>query len=192
MKTTVTKRAWAVTWEWGNKPNAEVTEPGIEPRDQVFNVEYDKPIKNGPNAVGFDYYFGIAASLDMVPYTFIENDRVTLKPTEDRDFAMMLGKETRTRKGPAAPGFEAENVLTELTRKAVGYIGERAKADKPFFLYLPFASPHTPTIPTLDWRGKSKLNAYADFVMATDAAVGQVRRSQKARAGRQHSRHLYE
>ena len=30
-----------------------------------------------PNAQGFDYYFGIAASLDMVPYTFIENDRVT-------------------------------------------------------------------------------------------------------------------
>ena len=42
-----------------------------------------KPIANGPNAVGFDYYFGIAASLDMVPYTFIENDRVTAVPTED-------------------------------------------------------------------------------------------------------------
>ena len=30
-----------------------------------------------PTAVGFDYFFGISASLDMVPYTFIENDRVT-------------------------------------------------------------------------------------------------------------------
>jgi arylsulfatase A len=165
---------WHLGMDWQLKPDGKVTSLGIESREQVFNVEYDKPIKNGPNAVGFDYYFGIAASLDMVPYTFIENDRVRVNPTEDRDFPMMLGKAARTRKGPAAPGFEAENVLPELTKKAVGYIGERAKAGKPFFLYLPFASPHTPTIPTKPWLEKSKLNPYADFVMATDAAVGEV------------------
>jgi arylsulfatase A-like enzyme len=65
-------------------------------------------------------------------------------------------------------------VLPELTKKAVAYLGERAKSSQPFFLYLPFASPHTPSIPTKDWREKSQLNPYGDFVMATDAAVGQV------------------
>ena len=171
---------WHLGMDWQLKPGRSVTELGIEPRGQVFNVEYDRPIKNGPNAVGFDYYFGIAASLDMVPYTFIENDHVTANPTEDRDFAMMLGKPNRTRKGPAAPGFEAENVLPELTKRAVGYIGQRAKSGRPFFLYLPFASPHTPTIPTKDWRGRSRLNPYGDFVMATDAAVGAVLEALKA------------
>jgi arylsulfatase A-like enzyme len=89
---------------------------------------------------------------------------------------MVLGKETgpRCRKGPAAPGFDAGGVLPALTKTAVGYIEERAKAKTPFFLYLPFASPHTPVLPTTDWRGKSGLNPYADFVMATDAAVGEV------------------
>jgi arylsulfatase A-like enzyme len=167
---------WHLGMDWQLKPDGKVTELGIEPREQVFNVEYDKPIRNGPNSVGFDYYFGISASLDMVPYTFIENDRVTANPTEDRDFPMMLGgvKATRTRKGPAAPGFDATDVLPTLTKKAVTYIGERAKTGKPFFVYLPLASPHTPIMPTKEWQGKSKLNPYADFVMATDAAVGEV------------------
>ena len=173
---------WHLGMDWQLKPGGKVTELGIEPRAQVFNVEYDKPIRNGPNAVGFDYYFGISASLDMVPYTFIENDKVTADPTEDRDFAMVLGKESgaRCRKGPAAPGFEAEDVLPTLTKKAVAYIGERAKAKSPFFLYLPLASPHTPVLPTKDWRNKSGLNPYADFVMATDHAVGDVLAALKA------------
>jgi len=167
---------WHLGMDWQRKPGAKLTELGIEPRGQVFNVEYDKPIRNGPNAVGFDTYFGISASLDMVPYTFITNDKVAANPTEDRDFPLMLGKEGggRCRMGPAAPGFQAENVLPELTKQAVAYIGERAKAKTPFFVYTPLASPHTPILPTKDWQGKTGLNPYGDFVAATDAAVGEV------------------
>ncbi len=167
---------WHLGMDWELKPDKKVTELSIEPRAQVFNVQYDRPIKNGPNSVGFDEYFGISASLDMVPYTFIHNDRVTVNPTEDRDFPLMLGREMggRCRKGPAAPGFDAADVLPELTKKAVTYIGERAKQPKPFFLYLPFASPHTPILPLKEWQDKSGLNPYADFVMATDAAIGEV------------------
>ncbi len=167
---------WHLGMDWRLKPDKKVTELNIEPREQVFNVEYDKPIKNGPNAVGFDYYFGISASLDMVPYTFIRNDRVVANPTEDRDLAMFAGKAARMRKGPAAPGFEAEDVLPALRDEAVAYIGARAKAreQKPFFLYLPLTTPHTPVAPSKEWAGKSKLNAYADFVMQTDAVVGDV------------------
>ncbi len=165
---------WHLGMDWQLKPDKKVSELSIEPREQVFNVEYNKPIKNGPNAVGFDYYFGISASLDMVPYTFIENDKVTANPTEDRDLAMFAGKPGRTRKGPAAPGFEAEDVLPTLRDKAVAYIGERAKGKKPFFLYLPLTTPHTPVAPGKEFAGKSKLNAYADFVMATDAVAGDI------------------
>jgi arylsulfatase A-like enzyme len=73
--------------------------------------------------------------------------------------------------------FEAEEVLPTFTRKAVDYIAQRAaeaKAGRPFFLYLPFNSPHTPIAPTAEWRGQSGLNPYADFVMQTDASVGEV------------------
>jgi arylsulfatase A len=142
---------------------------GIARNDQDgANVDYAKPIQNGPNAVGFDYFFGISGSLDMPPFVFIENDRVTEVPTTEK---------TWVRTGLAAASFEAENVLPTLTGKAVEYIAQRAAAAKrgtPFFLYLPLSSPHGPIVPTPDWVGKSGLNAYGDFVMQTDASVGRV------------------
>jgi arylsulfatase A len=113
----------------------------------------------------------------MVPFAYIENDRVTTNPTDDRDFPLMVGRPPATRKGPTAPGFAVENVLPDLTAKACGYIAERGKSGKPFFLYLPLASPHTAIAPTAEWLGKSGLNPYADFVMATDAAVGKLRQA---------------
>jgi arylsulfatase A-like enzyme len=167
---------WHLGMDWARKGDVNVL--GIESRQQVFNVDFAQPIKNGVNSVGFDYYFGISASLDMIPYTYIENERVTALPTEDRDYPMFLGRaEGRVRQGPAAPGFEVENVLPDLTKKAVEYIGNRAadaRQGKPFFLYLPLASPHTPVVPTKEWQGRSGLNAYGDFVMQTDWGIGEV------------------
>lgn len=170
---------WHLGMDWKVKPGKAVSELNIEPREQVFNVDYAQPIANGPNSVGFDEYFGISASLDMVPYTFIENDRVVAAPTEDREFLMMHGRENggRTRKGPTAPDFDAADVLPMLARKSCEFIArqaEGARADQPFFLYVPFASPHTPILPTSEWQGKSGMNPYADFVMQTDAAVGEI------------------
>lgn len=169
---------WHLGMDWVKKSGKEVANLNIESREQVFNVDYSQPIKNGPNSVGFDEYFGISASLDMVPYTYIANDRVTALPTEDRAFAMMLGREGgKTRLGPTAPDFDAINVLPDLTKKAIEIIDRRAaeaNRNNPFFLYLPFASPHTPILPTQEWLGKSGLNPYADFVMQQDAAIGQL------------------
>jgi arylsulfatase A-like enzyme len=131
-------------------------------------IDYTRPIEDGPTTLGFDEFFGISASLDMPPFVFIKNDRVTEVPTVEKTFY---------RRGPAGENFEAVDVLPELTRRAVAYIERRAPASKngePFFLYLPLASPHTPIVPTAEWQEKSGLNAYADFVMQTDATVGAV------------------
>jgi arylsulfatase A-like enzyme len=171
---------WHLGMDWELKPGKQVSRLSIEPRDQVFNVHYDRPITNGPGAVGFDYFFGISASLDMVPYAYIENDRVTELPTEDREFLMMDDRENggRTRKGPTAPGFDAADVLPMITKKSIEVIQRHGASgdqdSKPFFLYIPLASPHTPILPTGGWRGKSKINPYADFVMQTDAAIGEI------------------
>lgn len=166
---------WHLGMDWVKLPGKDVTELGIETPQQVRNVDYNQPITNGPNSVGFDYYFGISASLDMVPYCYIENDRVTQSPTESVKLPMNKGgKESWTREGPGAPGFDGVGVLPELTRRAVRYVREKAAGGKPFFLYLPLASPHTPILPSPAWQGRSGLNAYADFVMETDDAIGQV------------------
>ncbi|MDO8540046.1 MAG: arylsulfatase [Opitutaceae bacterium] len=165
---------WHLGMDWVKLPGRTVSELSIETPEQVHNVDYTQPIANGPNSVGFDRYFGIAASLDMVPYTFIADNRVAAAPTVDKTFPMHPGFPGQCRLGPAAPDFEVENVLPTLARKAVEYIGERAATKQPFFLYLPLNAPHTPIAPTAEWRGKSGLNLYADFVMETDWAVGEV------------------
>ena len=169
---------WHLGMDWALKSGTKPFGDNIEKGEDGWRVDFTKAIGNGPNSVGFDYYYGISASLDMVPYTFIENDHVVKLPTEDKAFPMMLGRAGgTTRKGPAAADFEAEDVLPTLTRKAVEYIEQRASAAKsgrPFFLYLPLNAPHTPIVPTAEWQNQSGLNPYADFVMEVDAEVGKI------------------
>lgn len=169
---------WHLGMDWVKREGREVSELNIETAEQVDSVDYARPIANGPTSVGFDTYFGISASLDMVPYCFIEDDRVTALPTERMKLVMNKGGPVSyTREGPGAPGFKGEDVLPALTKRAVDLIGEKAAAAKsgtPFFLYLPLNSPHTPILPTKEWQGRSGINLYADFVMQTDDAIGQV------------------
>jgi len=172
---------WHLGMDWAIKPGQTVAELNIEAPAQAWSVDFTKPHTNGPLSVGFDHYFGIAASLDMVPYVFIEGDKVTVQPTEDREIEMVQGKTDKyTRKGPAAPGFTGYEVLGTFIDQAISWIGSKsadAKSGKPFFLYLPLASPHTPILPNPQWRGKSGLNQYGDFVMETDAEVGRLLRA---------------
>jgi arylsulfatase A-like enzyme len=159
---------WHLGMDWPLKKGPATQE---DRKGEGWNVDYAKPIKDGPTAVGFDYFYGISASLDMPPYVFIENDLCQGLPTVEK---------TWIRKGPAHKDFEAIDVLPTLTRKAVDYIDRRAdkaKAGEPFFLYLALTAPHTPIVPTADWQGKSGLNAYGDFVMQVDWTVGQVLRA---------------
>lgn len=154
---------WHLGMDWMLK------EGGIATKEaDAWKVDYAKPIANGPTSVGFDEYFGVAASLDMPPYIFVENDRATEIPTTEK---------TWIRKGPASEKFEAIDVLPTLIERATATIHRRArdaKEGKPFFLYLPLTAPHTPILPTADWQGKSRMNRYADFVLQVDAAVGRV------------------
>lgn len=154
---------WHLGLEWARWEN-----PATRAQHPGWTHDFSKPIARGPLTCGFDEFFGISASLDMPPYAFIEGDRLTALPTAEKKWI---------RQGPAAPDFEAVDVLPALTRRAVEAIGQRAadaKNGRPFFLYLPLTSPHTPIEPTPEWQGKSGLGAYGDFTMQTDACVGEV------------------
>ena len=169
---------WHLGFEWERKPNTPPFGDNIEKGYEGWNADFSKKFKGGPLRVGFKHFFGIAASLDMVPYTFLEDDHVIEIPSIDKSFPMTAGREKgHTRKGPAAASFEAEDVLPNITLRAVDYIQSHAaatKAGKPFFVYLPLNSPHTPILPSAEWRGKSGISPYADFVMQTDATLGAV------------------
>ena len=144
---------WHLGWDW---PTA-----GGE-------VVFDQPIANGPTTRGFDYYFGTHVP-NHPPYCFIENDRTVGQPT-----AMKEVRDLNGRPGPMLPGWKFDAILPTLAERAVKYIGERAKADQPFFLYLPLTSPHEPIAPSERFRGKSGISELADFMLETDWALGEV------------------
>src|SRR5690606_2459007 len=106
-------------------------------------------IPDGPVHRGFDFFHGFHHARNMK--CVVENDQVIAHDDEI-------------------------NMLPRLAREAVKYIAARATDSNaaPFFLYVPFGSPHTPIVPTQEWQGKSGLGDYADFVMQTDAAVGEI------------------
>lgn len=135
------------------------------------NIDFTKPIANGPCEFGFDEYFGISASLDMPPYVYIENVHVTALP--DRIIPEKTGKEFY-REGPIAPDFRHDEVLPVLTGKAVDFITSQAAVGTPFFLYFPLPAPHTPILPSPEFMGKSATNEYGDFCLMVDDVVGQV------------------
>jgi arylsulfatase A-like enzyme len=141
-------------------------------------TDYAKELTPGPNALGFDYFFGIPASLDMPPYVYVENTRVVKLPTEKIAAGVMRrqGGEGFWRAGAIAPGFTHQGVLPTLTEKAVVFLDKQAKQAprKPFFLYLALTGPHTPWVPTEKFVGKSKAGPYGDFVAQVDATVGAV------------------
>ena len=145
--------------------------------------DYDGKLTPGPNDVGFDEFFGIPASLDMFPYVYVRNDRAVATPSEHvgpSDHRRQLGGGF-WRAGPIAPGFRHIDVLPMILEQTVKFIETNAPASKiegderrPFFAYVPLSAPHTPWLPTDEFKKKSGAGYYGDFVMQVDATVGHI------------------
>ena len=135
------------------------------------NVDYDRPLEVGPNDYGFDYSFILPGSLDMYPYVFARNGHFQGRVTARKGWSAF------NRVGPAAEDFEDYKVLDTFATEAEAFVernAEQALDGKPFFLYVALTSPHTPTSPSPEFEGTSKLGLYGDFVEETDATLGRV------------------
>ena len=137
--------------------------------------DYSGPLTPGPRKAGFQYYYGIPASLDMEPYFYFHNDRPVSAATEKTPGADSP-RGYFWREGGMAPGFSMEGCLPHLADKAVAFIREQ-KAERPFFLYFPMTGPHTPWAPVAEFKGKSRAGLYGDFVQQVDHTLGQILRA---------------
>ncbi len=137
------------------------------------DIDYDAPIQAGPHTAGFDHSFIIPASLDMAPYCYIEDGRVVETPTAHTEDSP---RPPMWRGGPCAPGFDHATCLLEFTTRAEAFIQQQAttRPDRPFFLYFPTPSPHTPHFSRPPFAGKSQAGTYGDYVIEHDWAVGRV------------------
>ena len=129
------------------------------------------PLTESPLDIGFDYFFGITASLDIPPYVYLENNKST---SLEIDTIAENGGKAFWRKGPIGHDFEMEQVLPNLQSKALEFISREAKSANPFFLYFPLPAPHTPILPSSDYLGKSNTNEYGDFVLMIDDMIGEI------------------
>lgn len=141
-------------------------------------IDFTAPIQNGPTTRGFDYFYGMPASLDQPPFVHIENDRAITQPVE------MIGKNELDRSGasdqyaveygPAEAGYDPSKIVPEMDNKVLELVDKYADGDQPFFIYYPTLAVHGPLAPSEEYKGKSGLNAYADFVLQVDGFVGRL------------------
>jgi len=163
---------WHLGWDWATLDGAPANgdlgpgEYNAEARYELGkNIDYAAPVKGGPVDCGFDYYYGEDVP-NFPPYTWFEQDRLQTPPTDEKP------EGTFGHPGAMAPGWDLEAVMPEITRRAVQYV-EAADAE-PFFLYFPLTAPHTPIVPTEEFKGMSAAGEYGDYVCEVDWSVGQI------------------
>ena len=153
---------WHLGWDWDRSGEG------------WNNINFEKPVKNGPDINGFVNYYGHCGSLDMPPYVWVDTGKVTALPDREEGVSRKEDPYGWYREGPIGPDFKIDEVLPHLFDKSITYVKERAKKKKPFFLYLPLPAPHTPIVPVPPFKGASKMNPYADFVMQVDHHMGDL------------------
>jgi arylsulfatase A len=152
--------------------------------------DWSQPVRDMPLDKGFDYYWGVPASMNYGVLAWFEGRHAKVPPTQFTrkkpngiaisDYRIMPPYEAKPKaKGDleVAPDFVDSECLTRFTDRAISWIQSKAsdaRAGKPFFLYLPYTSPHKPVIPLEKFRGQGKAGAYGEFMAETDWHVGRL------------------
>lgn len=159
-------------WHLGLKWPTPHYDPIMNLMEKEPNINYSKPIKDGPLSLGFDYFFGIPGSLDMHPYCFIENEHTVGIPSIFKETLYQQQVE-----GLMTPGWRDEEVDIKFTEKAKEFMKKHVKeqANKPFFLYFCSSAPHRPCdVQPSFVIGKSQAGDRGDMVVLFDWIVGQI------------------
>ncbi len=166
------------------------------------NVDWNKTISPGPNQVGFDYSFIMAATQDRVPTVFIEDGDVVGLEKDDPilvdyqknfegeptglDNPEMLkmkwhhGHNNSIVNGIPRIGFmkggeKAKWVDEDMADTFLGKAKQYVKQHKnePFFLYYALQQPHVPRTPNKRFVGSTELGPRGDVIVEADWCIGE-------------------
>jgi len=124
-----------------------------------------------PTDQGFDEWYGIPNTTDESVYTALEGfaESGIAKPY------VLESKKGQTPKKAKLYDLEYRALIDrELTTRATNFMKNNVKADKPFFVYLPYTATHFPTIPHPDFKGKSGNGVWGDLLMQIDSYVKEL------------------
>ncbi len=166
------------------------------------NVDWNTQISPGPNEVGFDYSYIMAATQDRVPTVYINNGFVdNLDPNDpiqvnyDKNFdgvptgkdhpelLHMVGDPQHSntivngvpRIGYMKGGESAQWVDVDMAEHFLTKAQDYVKAHKnePFFLYYALQQPHVPRIPHPRFAGSSGMGPRGDVIVEADWCLGE-------------------
>ncbi|MDQ8190972.1 sulfatase-like hydrolase/transferase [Roseibacillus persicicus] len=153
-------------------------------------IDFSKPLTRTPSSTGFDYFFGTSASLDMPPYAWIENETMLSKgglvvgrnvdfsqatPATNSDYqeGEPIGAVNNVRDGAYDPTFVVSDYLQVQAAKVADLLKDRAADGEPFFIYVPFPSPHLPWAVQSQFSGTTPF-AYGDYLAQSDHYAGVI------------------
>ncbi|MCL1920510.1 MAG: sulfatase [Kiritimatiellaeota bacterium] len=113
-----------------------------------------------PQAHGYDHYFGIPYSNDMLRRSAARGVNVVPLVRDGEVVDLISDSE------------EQRPLVERYTDEAVAFI--RANKDRPFFLYLAHNAVHTPIWPGKKFMGTSQNGRFGDLVQEVDWSAGRV------------------
>lgn len=124
-----------------------------------------------PNTQGYDEFWGHSEGTNAAAYTST--------PQFDPEVATIpyIWEGIKGKKATKVKPFdlEARAVMDhEITKKAIAYISDKAKEEKPFYNYIGLTHFHPPMLVHPDFKNKSGAGILADTVMEVDHNVGQI------------------
>ena len=166
-------------------------------------ADWNGEIKPGPNELGFDYSFIMAATGDRVPCVYIENHRVAGLETNDPiqvSYTKPFGDEPTGKQHPEllkmglTLGHDGTIIdgISRIGFMSGGYTArwkDQDRADiltaraldfikngtqQPFFLYFAAHDPHVPRVPHPRFVGKSGCGVRGDVIVEFDWCVGEI------------------
>jgi arylsulfatase len=124
-----------------------------------------------PTDQGFDEWYGVPNSTDESVYSSLQD----FAESGLAETWVMDGKKGSAPKNVRPYRLDYRPLIDrDLTDKAISFMQRQAKADKPFFVYLPYTATHFPTMPHPDFVGKSGNGPWGDLLMQIDSYIGEL------------------
>jgi len=162
---------WHLGLGWQAK-EGETVDPDSWDAEQIYKIDFSKELTDSPIDHGFDYFFGIGSSNNMLPYCYIENRRA-LHMTSRKKFPVY---DTEDEVDLVSEDYKSEQIDQVLWKKLKSWLEKHrsGSADKPFFVYWPTSAIHRPCLPVSPFIGKSRAGLHGDKVTELDDLIGQL------------------
>ncbi len=125
-----------------------------------------------PNDFGFDEYYGVHYSNDMIPLHIYRNAEIIEEDKKELENDAFPGGYYDMDTPLKIEGVDQTKLTENYTVEAINFITKNQQ--KPFFLYLPHSFPHVPHFSSDRQNGQSKGGLYGDVVEDLDWSVGQL------------------